>query len=449
MTPQRITIDTPVRFRDDLPEAVDVVVIGGGVIGVFAGFYLAQAGKRVLICEKGRIAGEQSSRNWGWIRQQGRDPAELPIMMRALRLWHEANDRTGGRCGVRTCGVWYLASDVEGMAENEAWLNVARDHDLDTRLVGPGEVRDAFSGAAARDWAGGILTPSDARGEPWQAVPAVAGLAQEEGALIRENCAVRGLDIVAGRVRGVETEDGPVRCEQVVMAGGAWSSLFLRRHGISIPQLSVRGTVARTTPIDGFFDGCATDEDLALRRREDGGYTLAPAFGHGFYLGPDAFRHARKYMPVLRDSWREIRLRLAAPAGFPDAWGTPRGWPGTDVTPFEVLRVLEPAPDHGEVGRLRDLFADRFPQAGRPDIATAWAGMIDTMPDVVPVVDRADSPEGLIIATGMCGHGFGIGPGFGQVVARMAMGQAAEFDLSRFRLSRFTDGSRMEIGPAL
>lgn len=77
---QRVTAATPVRFNADLPDAVDIVILGGGVIGVFSALYLARAGKRVLLCEKGRIAGEQSSRNWGWIRQQGRDEGELPVM---------------------------------------------------------------------------------------------------------------------------------------------------------------------------------------------------------------------------------------------------------------------------------------------------------------------------------------------------------------------------------
>jgi glycine/D-amino acid oxidase-like deaminating enzyme len=93
----RITIETPVEFNDRLPEKVDIVIIGGGVIGVFSALYLARSGKRVLICEKGRIAGEQSSRNWGWIRQHGRDRAELPIMMQSLRLWHEADRETSGQ----------------------------------------------------------------------------------------------------------------------------------------------------------------------------------------------------------------------------------------------------------------------------------------------------------------------------------------------------------------
>ncbi len=76
-----ITEAVPVRFSDPLPDAVDVVVIGAGVAGTATAYFLAERGVSVLLCDKGRVAGEQSSRNWGWIRQQGRDHAELPIMI--------------------------------------------------------------------------------------------------------------------------------------------------------------------------------------------------------------------------------------------------------------------------------------------------------------------------------------------------------------------------------
>ena len=85
--------------RDPLPEACDVVVVGGGAAGVFTALDLAAAGRSVLVCEKGRVAAEQSSRNWGWIRRQGRDPAEMPLMIEASRLWEEHDRALGGPLG--------------------------------------------------------------------------------------------------------------------------------------------------------------------------------------------------------------------------------------------------------------------------------------------------------------------------------------------------------------
>ncbi|MEL6794680.1 MAG: FAD-binding oxidoreductase, partial [Pseudomonadota bacterium] len=325
-TATRPTIATPVSYRDPLPAAVDVVIIGGGVIGVFAALYLARDGASVLLCEKGRIAGEQSSRNWGWIRQQGRDEGELPIMTQALALWRDVNAELKGATGFAQVGVNYLSSTEADMASNEAWLKVAQTHGLDTRLLAKREAEEMFSGASDGRWIGGIQTPSDAKGEPWVAVPAVAKLAHAAGVLIREDCAVRTLETSAGALTGVVTEDGAVACEQVVLAGGAWSSLFARAHDIEIPQLSVKATVAATAPLPQFFGAAAADEEFAIRRRADGGYSLAICDGHGFSLGPDAFRRFRPWTYELKRGWREIKPSFAAPGGFPDAWGVARRW---------------------------------------------------------------------------------------------------------------------------
>jgi glycine/D-amino acid oxidase-like deaminating enzyme len=445
----RVTINTPIVFRDDLPESVDVVIIGGGVIGVFTALYLARMGKRVFLCEKGRIAGEQSSRNWGWIRQQGRDAAELPIMMQSLQLWKDVDNEVNGQCGVTTCGTYYLETTQKALAKHDSFLQIACEHGVDTRPLSRKEIETAFGGKSNHNWIGGIATPSDMRGEPWRAVPAVAKLAHEAGALMRENCAVRALDIEAGRVTGVITEHGRIKCAQVVLATGAWSSLFARRHGVNIPQLAVHSTVAQTAPIPEFFSGAAADEKLALRRRDDGGYTLSPADHHAFFLGPDAFRHFRKYLPAFSQSWKATNLKLKAPTGFPDAWGGKRTWAETETSPFEITRVLEPAPDLKRVSLLQDYFDARFPEIGRPEIKSAWAGMIDAMPDIVPIVDHVATLPGLIMATGMSGHGFGIGPGFGQIIANMVAGNKIAFDMKRFRFNRFTDGSKLELGGSL
>jgi glycine/D-amino acid oxidase-like deaminating enzyme len=216
---------------------------------------------------------------------------------------------------------------------------------------------------------------------------------------------------------------------------------------VELPQLSVRATVAATAPLPEIFPGNAADARFAFRRRADGGYTLAPADFHEVFVGPDALRWLPRFLPQLRKDPFGNRYLPAAPSGYPDAWGTPRRW-GEGPSPFERLRVLEPAPNCGRVERVRAAFAATFPGLPEVRIAAAWAGMIDTMPDVVPVIDRAPIP-GLTVATGMSGHGFGIGPGVGRVVADLVAGGATGHDLARFRFGRFADGSRPDRGPAL
>jgi glycine/D-amino acid oxidase-like deaminating enzyme len=439
---------SPVRFPGPPPAACDVVVIGGGIVGVMTAWHLAERGLAVTLCEKGRIAGEQSSRNWGWIRQQGRDPAELPIMVESLRLWRSLAQEFGDALGFRQTGVMYLANSDKDMAAFEDWLPHARAHGVDTRMLARDQVSAQLAGAQA-DWPGGLYTPSDARAEPWAALPTLVTGAIRRGVTVIENCAVRVLDRAAGRLTGVITEQGRIGCEQAVLAGGAWSSLFARAEGVSLPQLAVLASVAATEPMAEVHPGAAADSRFAWRRREDGGYSLAPGAEHDFFVGPDALRHARTYLPVLKKDWRSTHFRAGAPAGYPDAWSTPRRWSADEPSPFEAIRILNPRPNMATLGRVRDAFARAFPALGRPRLKAAWAGMIDTMPDVVPVIDRVAAIPGLTIATGMSGHGFGIGPGMGRVIADLVTGNATGHDLDRFRLSRFSDGTRIAPGPSL
>ena len=440
------TLNTPLTYPGPPPRAADVVVIGGGVIGVSTALFLARAGKSVVLLEKGRIAAEQSSRNWGWIRQQGRDPDEMPIMSRANALWQELATQTNVDIGLVQGGITYFARTDADLANYEAWLPHARANGVDSRILSARETAEAFPGLTG-SFAGALTTPSDLRAEPWVAVPALAGIAAREGAQLVEGCAVRGLDIAGGRVVGVVTEAGRIASDRVVLAGGAWSALLLRRHGVRMPQLSVRENVAATEPLPEITRGAAASRSVAFRRRADGGYTLAPPGAPELFVGPDAVRAFPHYLTQLRADPFGQRLLPRAPRGFPDGWTTPRRWKDDEISPFERMRILDPAPNMARVRKLLRNFAALYPELPPVRLKAAWAGMIDTMPDIVPVVDRCPHLPGLIIGTGMSGHGFGIGPGMGEVLAALAMDVDPGHDLTRFRLSRFTDGSPMRLGP--
>ena len=164
------------------------------------------------------------------------------------------------------------------------------------------------------------------------------------------------------------------------------------------------------------------------------------------WIGPDAFRALPYYRQLLLGGTFPIKPRFGTPKGWPDSWTTPRRWRLDEESPFERLRVLDPEPNHAALDRMLGKFAERFPNIGRPVEARRWAGMIDAMPDVVPIVDRAPI-EGLSICTGMCGHGFGIGPAFGRIMADMIAEREIGHDLSRFALARFDTYAKLELGP--
>jgi glycine/D-amino acid oxidase-like deaminating enzyme len=437
---------TPAEHLGPLPESVDVVVIGAGVIGISTAWFLAQRGVSVLVCDKGRVACEQSSRNWGWIRQQARDPAELPIMIDSINAWDTLSRELDTDIGFTRQGVLYAAGTDAELARHEAWLDTAAQHQVDTRMLTGGEV-DALIQDKQGQWRGGMFTPSDGRAEPWKAVPALAKALVQRGGQIREACAVRAIDQEGGRVTGVVTEHGRVRAQSVVCAAGAWSTLFLANLGVNLPQLSVRATVARTQPGPEIYSGNAALGEIAIRRRQDGGYTVAASSMNEHLIGADSFRHFFKFLPTLAASAGYIRMRFGGE--IIERLLPVRRWADDEETPFERHRVLNPAPSQAAIKKMHAGLAKRVPGIAGGEFAEAWAGMIDVTPDVVPVMDEVSTAPGLYLATGFSGHGFGIGPGAGKVMADLVTGRTPAHDLSRFRLARFTDGSRMRPGPGL
>jgi len=427
-----------------LPESADVVVIGGGIVGCSTAYFLANRGISVLLCEKGRIAGEQSGRNWGWVRQQGRDPAEMPMVMDSLRLWRGLKQETGEDLGFVEGGSLYLARNQAELEANAAWLPTAEQFQLDSRIVDGRELGGLIDGADGR-WAGALYTPSDGRGEPAMAAPALARAASRLGAVVATSCAVRGLELAAGRVSSVVTERGRVETSTVVCAAGVWTSLFCGNLGITVPQLKSRGSVMRTGPAPQILNGQAASKGVAIRRRQDGGYTVAHGGASEHPLVPDSFRHFGLFLPAL---WaHRKKLRLTVDDRFIEEWKLPRRWALDAESPFEATRVLDPKPNPRILAQARRNLARDFPELADVAIAESWAGMIEASPDVRPIISTVDGIEGLIVSTGYSGHGFGIGPGAGRATAELAAGDAPAMDLTPFRLSRFFDGTPIRPGP--
>lgn len=432
------TWERPFEPPQNIPEAADIVIIGGGIIGVSTAWFLARQGVNVVLCEKGHIAGEQSGRNWGWVRVQGRDTREMPMAMDSLRIWRGLADEIGEDVGYTETGCIFTAENDRQLNALARWIETAREHDVDTRIIASDELRKHIRGSAI-SWPGALYTASDGRAEPHKATPAIARAAVRRGATVLTSCAVRGLDVAAGRVAGVVTEHGTIKTSVVLCAAGAWSSVFCRSLDISVPQLKVRGTVVRTAPGDDVLQGNVFNDRIGIRRREDGGYTVAHGSILDHSMTPSTFRFAFKFLPALM---QEIKiLHLSVGRDFIDEWSTPKKWDLNSQSLFEKTRVLNPEPNPRVVRSIRRNLDRVFPQLASSPIVESWAGMIDTSPDVVPIIGQHDETPGFHIATGFSGHGFGIGPGAGKAIAGMLTGRDNGVDLSPFRLSRFFDGT--------
>jgi glycine/D-amino acid oxidase-like deaminating enzyme len=420
-----------------LPARADVVVIGGGIIGVSAALHLAKKGVSVALCEKGRIAGEQSSRNWGWCRTMGRDPVEIPLSIESLRLWAGMNADVGAETGFRRSGIVYLCETEKDLDEREAWLESARQHQVESRLLGSAEVDQILPGSTRR-WKGALITPTDGCAEPQLAVPAMAEAARRMGATIMTSCAVRGLETAAGSVSAVITEKGRIGCSSVVLAGGVWSRLFCGAFGLDFPQLKVLGSVMRTAPLDGAPDYAVGASDFAFRKRLDGGYTIAQRGANVTPIVPDSFRLFFDFLPSLARQWRELRLRVDR--RFIEEWKIPRTWPLDRPSPFEAVRVLDPEPVESILAEAQSNLARNFPVFKTATIAERWAGLIDVTPDAVPVISPVQALPGFFLAGGFSGHGFGIGPASGRLVADLVTGDRPVVDSAPFRFERLARG---------
>ncbi|KAB2541403.1 D-amino acid oxidase [Salipiger aestuarii] len=424
----------PFGGDDTAPTGSDVVIVGGGIVGVLSALELAEAGISVTLCEKGVIAGEQSSRNWGWVRQMGRAEAELPLAAIALNLWRGMDARINGATGFRQTGIAYAAFTERDSDHWHRWHEIGTRHGIETRLLSGDQVR-AMAPAIQGQVRMALWSPGDGCAEPWQSVPAMARAARSAGARILTHCAVRALDVEGGRVAGVITERGRIRARRVIVAGGVWSRALMGNHDIDFPQLRVVGTVARVTGAQGLPDHPFGTENFSFRPRLDGGHTLTLRNANVAPILPDSFRLFRQYAPRLRENWREFHLRVGA--DFFRDLTAPRHWSPDEETVFEACRVMDPKPSAVFLKRALRNAIECFPAFANVQTTHAWAGMIDVTPDAIPVIDWVPGLEGVFMASGCSGHGFGLGPAVARLTADLLLDRGPVSDPAPYRWNRF------------
>jgi glycine/D-amino acid oxidase-like deaminating enzyme len=423
-----LQFDTP----SDPPSEADAVVIGAGIIGVSTAFFLAERGLKVVLLEKGRVGAEQSSRNWGWCRQQNRDARELPMSTKSLALWEHLTRATGQDLGFRRCGLLYLSNDqaeIDGWAR---WCHFARDLGVISHPLTAAEATERGR-STARGWKGGVFSPSDGVADPERAAPLIAQALVARGGTVVQECAARGLDLAAGRVAGVVTERGTIRAPVVVLAAGAWASSFCRQYGIRFPQASIRSSILSVAPGAALPDALHTAQVSVTRRGQ--GHTLAISGRARVDVTPQQMRFATSFLPMFFK-----RRRSLAPGGLEglrSGHETLRRWALDRPTPMEARRILDPKVDRAQIDETLRRARALFPELERVPMTAAWAGYIDSTPDGVPAIGEVAEVPGLILAAGFSGHGFGIGPGAGHLIADLVTGAQPLVDPVPYDPARF------------
>ena len=374
-------------------DSVEVLVVGGGVIGSSIAYHVAGQGRAVLVVERDDVAVEPAA-SWasaGGVRRQGQDPAEAALAREAIARWPALAEELDADLRYRRGGHLLLA-EHDGEADHLRAF-VRRQHDLGFGDVAFVDRRDVFGLAPGlgEQVVAGSFSPADGQADPVRTTRAFAAAAIRHGARYWTGTACRALDRVADRVVGARTGRGTVRAEQTVLAAGAWSGALAASIGIRLPVRTCAMQVLRSTP--------------------------AP---------PGVLR------PVLGAVARALSLKQLSDGAFL-AGG---GWFG-DPTPDGRSYTLRPE-------RRRGNWADAcalFPPVGRQRLARAWGGLQAHTFDDLPFVGGVSGLDGLTLAFGSW-HGFGLAPAIGRCVADRLAGRPAP------ELDRLTPDRIAEFDPA-
>ena len=227
------------------------------------------------------------------------------------------------------------------------------------------------------------------------------------------------------------TEAGTIKTRTAVLAGGAWASSFCNQLGVRFPLATVRQSIVRLAPVEQQLPAALTSPRVAVTRRPDGHYILAISGRGRVDPTPQLLRFAPQFIPMFAKRWRNV-----FPGGLEGIrWGheTRARWKLDAPTPMERARILDPKPDPAGVREIHRRAVDLLPALREARIANTWAGYIDSTPDGVPGIGEVPQVPGFILAAGFSGHGFGIGPGAGHLIADLVIGGRADLRSRAFR----------------
>ncbi|MBP3982893.1 FAD-binding oxidoreductase [Pseudoxanthomonas helianthi] len=433
---------TRIETSTELPASADAVIIGGGIIGVFTAYYLTQRGMKVAVVEKGLVGAEQSSRNWGWCRQQNRDARELPLVTRSLDLWERFAAETGEDTGFRRCGLLYLSNDEAELAGWASWRDFARTAGVTTHMLSSAEASERGK-LTNRQWRGGVYSPSDGIADPINAAPAVGRAILALGGTIHQHCAARGLETEGGKVSSVVTEKGTIRTPIAILAAGAWASSFCRQLGIRFPQAAIRQSILAVADGPEPLPDAMYTSSLSITRRGTLGHTLAISGRARVDPTPQLLRFSPQFLPMFGKRWRS--LSLGGLEGVRSGHENLSRWRNDQVTPMERMRILDPAVDRATVELTRARAIELIPALKNRPVVASWSGYVDSTPDGVPGVGEIPKLPGFILAAGFSGHGFGIGPGAGHLIADIASGANPIVDPRPYHPDRFASSQKTQV----
>lgn len=363
----------------------EIVVVGGGVAGSSIAWHLARRGSRVTLVEARGIAAAASGASAGGVRQQGRDPREMPLAIAAIARWKELEREL-------EADLHYYRDGHLCVYEREADLPIAQSLLAEQRALGL-EI-EFVDGAALRELCPGLaphivagtLTPSDGHADPARTTQAFAQAAQREGAELRIGIEVTGLQRAGDRITGVETANGGIAADHVVLAAGAWSRDLVEPLEVDLPIEPAGLQMILGRPMRKALRQVlqAHDRPLSLKQLRDGNYLIGG------------------------------------------------GWPG-DIDMTAGVGTTWPESIDGSLQTASAI----YPAIGEMEIECSWVGIEAIALDEIPVIDRLPGYDGCTFVAGFSGHGFALSPITGQLVSEWLLDGRPSIPLDAFSAARF------------
>ena len=369
-----------------------VIVIGGGLMGTAAAFFLARRGARVQLIDRARVGQAATNASFGNIRRQGRHLPQLPLAHRSRALWGELENLLAQDVEFRATGHVRLAFDEGGIADMERFAADAKPWGLELEILSRQELsrRYPWSGPEA---IAASLSPDDGSANPRLVSPAFAQAAARLGAEIVEDTPVEAISQDGGTLT-VRTARGDLSADAVLNAAGFWGSRMAEAVGEPVPisahgpQMGVTEPLPhRVLPVVGIW----------AREKADNVY----------------FRQVERGNIVFGGGAR------------------------VPVEPDPGHAMVDPANTLAQLPRLARL----CPAFAQVQVIRTWSGCEGYTDDMLPVMGPSGRTPGLFHAFGFCGHGFQLGPGVGDVMAELVMTGSCSTPIGDFAISRFVDAA--------
>ena len=367
----------------------DVVVIGGGLMGTAAAFFLRRRGRSVILLERGLVGQQASGVNFGNVRRQGRFLPQLPLANRSREIWGKLKELLGEDAEFLATGHIRVCYDPSQIGVIEAYAQRARDYGLDLELLSANALKARF-GFFGPQAIAGSYSPNDGHANPRLAAPAFARAAARAGVEVFENTDIVSIAKQGDDFQATAADGRMFKAPIALVTAGAWGGVLSRQFEEPVP-IAVHGPQMAVTeplpygiePVIGVSSAIPA-EVVYLRQVERGNVV----FGGGA-RGP---------------AFADIRRAYAVP--------------GNLANQVRQIRRLVPA-----LANMR--------------VIRTWSGIESYLPDDIPVMGPSARTSGLYYAFGFCGHGFQLGPGVGDVMAELIDRGSTTTPIEPFHIKRF------------